>query len=144
MSPQPNIFANQISFPMGSVAPPLYGKKRLPRVLTIDWEASLLEAHAKALTAIGCLVRSALPLEVSKLVISDSYRAAVFGHTLLDAETAELAVHARVANPRTKLVLLVGLDPRPRFIEALFDALVLTSDGPEALTRSVSKLLAGA
>ena len=143
MSPQLNICADQISLPISCVAPPLYGRRRLPRVLSIEREARLLAAHAKALTAIGCIVRSALPLEVSQLVISDFYRAAVFGHTLLDAETAELAVHARVANPSTKLLLLVGSDHRPTFVEALFDAVVLTSDGPEALTRSVSKLLAG-
>jgi hypothetical protein len=121
------------------------GKARPPRILSIGRNASVLTTRACNLSsATGCLVRCAAPEAVSNLVIANFYRVALFDDSLRNAETAELAVCAHASDPRTKLVLVVGATSRPRFIEALFDAVVCDSDGPAALTRSVQNLLSAA
>lgn len=133
----------QIPFADASITVRVPRKERLPHVLCVERQAVLLASKAVCLQAIGCVVRPALPREVSDLVLTTSYRVAVFGHTLSDAETAELAVHTKAANPGTRLVLVTGTQRRPRIVESLFDVFVPEARGPAALARSVRLLLAG-
>ena len=134
-----------LSFPIDFVSCDYRGKARLPRILSIGRDASMLSERASNISsATGCPVKCAAPEAVSNLVIANSYRVALFDDSLSDAETAQLAVSAHASNSRTKLLLVVGSTSRPRFIEALFDLKVFDSDGPAALARSVRELLSAA
>jgi DNA-binding NtrC family response regulator len=134
MTPQMHILPDQSSFPVGSISPRA-GKSRRLWILLIGRDRERLSTQVDILSAAGWAVRSAAPEEVSDLVIANFYRVAAFDHSLSDAEAAELAICTRAVNPRTKLLLVVDSKSRPRFIEALFDAIVFHSELPAALTR---------
>jgi hypothetical protein len=137
MAPQTQLPPEQSSFPVASLSPAQAGKPRLPRILSVGRDTSLLSTNAAILTAAGFAVRSAAPEEASDLVIVNYYCIAVFDQSLSDVEAAELATSARVVNPRTKLLLIIGSKTRPHFIEVLFDVIVHHSEFPGALTRFI-------
>lgn len=126
---------NQNSSPLGSQAPKDGVKVRLPRIISIGRDTSLLSTNAAILRGAGFTVRSAAPKQASELVIVNFYRIAVFDQSLSDGEVAELAICARAVNPRTKLLLIGGSKPRPPFIQVLFDVTVAPSELPVALRR---------
>ena len=143
MVPHAVVLEGQNSCADSSISVRVPRKERLPRVLSVEWQSDLLVRRAVFLQAIGCVVRSAAPRDVSDLVRAAYYRVAVFGHTLSDAETAELAVRTKVASPGTKLVLVTGPQRRHRVVEPLFDAIVPEAEGPAALALCVRLLLTG-
>src|SRR5947209_19389345 len=124
MVPHAVVLEGQNSCADSSISVRVPRKERLPRVLSVEWQSDLLETRAAFLQAIGCVVRSAAPCEVSNLVRGASYRVAIFGHTLSNAQAAELAVRTKAVSPATKLVLVTGSQPPPRIVELLFDAIV--------------------
>jgi hypothetical protein len=120
------------------------GRIRLGRILSVGKIAGRLIARARALSVTGCSVCSAIPEEVSRLVTACFYRIVIVGEGLSDPEAAELAVCTRAANPRSKLVLLMGVEPRPNFVEALFDVVVENHEDDAVLTRFLQSLLLAA
>src|SRR5260370_37646387 len=111
------------------------GKARLPRIMSIGRDTSMLSTRACTLrSATGCSVKSAAPEAVSNLVIANFYRVALFDESLCDAEAAELAVSAHASDPRTKLLLVVGSTSRPSFIQGFFVVVVFDVECAVALT----------
>ncbi len=110
-------------------------------ILSLGNDYKLLETRAAVLQMTGCDVVSALPRQASRLLSDKRFSLAIFGHTLLDTEAAELALLARRSNPNTKL-LLCCFDPRPPAFQQLFDAMVESWTGPAALLRAAGQLLA--
>ncbi len=143
MVPHADTLEDQYSLPRQSNSVRAPRKERLPRILSVEWQDDLLIRRALFLQPIGCIVRSAGPPEVSDLVRATFYRVVVFGHTVSDADAAELAVRTKVSSPGTRLVLVTGSQPRPRIVESLFDAIVPEAGGPAALAISVRQLLTG-
>ena len=143
MVPPSIVPGTQKPFSGGSHVVRVPRKERLPRVVCVEWQSDLLERRALFLQALGCVVRSAVPSDLSALVRSAFYRVAVFGQTLSHAEAAEWAVRTKALSPDTKLVLVTGAEPPPRIVESLFHAIVPEGEGPAALAMCVRLLLTG-
>ncbi len=110
------------------------------RILSIGRDPELLASRAEVLRISGCLVQSTAPEQVRLLPADSRFSVVVFGHTLSDAETMELAGYFRRSTPRTKL-LITCFDPRSHAIEALFNSCVRSTDGPATLVGAVRALL---
>ena len=109
-------------------------------ILYIGHDDALLRSRAGVLRLTGFPVRSASPEEAILLASRERFSLVVFGHTLSNDETVELAAHFRRTSPQSRL-LITCFDPRPDQIEQLFDARVKSTKGPAALAEAAAALL---
>lgn len=116
--------------------------KRLPKLLSIENDQSLLSSRSDVLAKAGCRVRSCTALGAFELIRTVPFKVIVFGHSLSNAECGELAISARMANAGAKLLLLQAFEPRWTQVEQLFDAALRSLKGPAALVQEVERLLA--
>ena len=110
-------------------------------ILSLGNDERLLQTRAGVLRLTGCEVISTSPARAARLLAEKRFSLAVFGHTLPDRDTAELALLTRERSPKTKL-LLTYFDNRPAALQQLFDAVVESWTGPASLLRAAKRLLA--
>ncbi len=110
-------------------------------ILSLGSDERLLESRAGVLRLTGCDVVSACSTQAARLIAEKRFSLAIFGHTLPDRDTVQLALLCRERNPKTRL-LLTYFDNRPPGLQQLFDAVVESWTGPAALLQAAKRLLA--
>jgi FAD/FMN-containing dehydrogenase len=113
----------------------------LSRILLIRPNLSCSLYRDAILGKYGFPIEIATPSEVPEILHTGStpYSVVVISDSLAPKEVREVAEHVRQSSPRTRIVVIQGLDSS-RVDQSLYDALVDIWNGPSALIDTVQRL----